>query len=55
MLFRSEVFDHILDQMRVKVPYEDPLYISNTLEASEKSWGDVVAYDKWLEQHGLAA
>lgn len=47
-----EVFDKVLEQMQVKVPYTDPLYIPNTLEASEKSWGDVVPYDKWMKQHG---
>ena len=47
-----QVFDKILEQMRVEVPYDDPLYIPNTLEASEKSWGDVIAHEKWLKAHG---
>ena len=47
-----DVFNEVLNQMKVEVPYDPPLIIPNTLEASEKSWGDVIAHEKWLKAHG---
>lgn len=49
-----EVFDKILEQMQIEVPYEDPLYIPNSLEASNKSWGDVIPMDEWIKENGAS-
>lgn len=39
------IYNSILHEMRIKVPYEDPLYIPVSLDVSTLSWGDLVHPD----------
>lgn len=47
-----DVCHRIEEQMTIKVPYDDPLYIPVGAELSEKSWGDLEPLEEWKKKHG---
>lgn len=40
-----EIFPHIIEAMKVRIPFDDPLYIPVSLKWSDTSWGHVHNWD----------